>query len=180
MRTVRGLFLVSRTGDDSVCPLKTPPCVRSIRPRVYRHHAHMLKHMCAWCRCTRGRFERTHGGVLCGHTGFFSVPHRTLHHDHVHNQHPHTNTHTHTQHTPTTHSNTQHTGTHTTSHGDRDRDKEWRERERREDKREDKTRQDKMKEKMKEKKTEIMMWTDAESKFTQEKAKLAKLKYTRN
>ena len=54
------------------------------------------------------------------------------------------------------------------------------ERERREDKREDKTRQDKMKEKMKEKKTEIMMWTDAESKFTQEKAKLAKLKYTRN
>ena len=28
---------------------------------------------------------------------------------------------------------------------------------------------------MKEKKTEIMMWTGAESKFTQEKAKLAKL-----
>ena len=30
-----------------------------------------------------------------------------------------------------------------------------------------------MKEKMKEKKTEIMMWTDAESKFAQEKAKLS-------
>ena len=37
----------------------------------------------------------------------------------------------------------------------------------------EKTRQDKMKNKMKEKKTEIMMWTDAESKFAQEKAKLA-------
>ena len=47
------------------------------------------------------------------------------------------------------------------------------ERERREDEREDKTRQDKMKNKMKEKKTEIMMWTDAESKLAQEKAKLA-------
>ena len=35
------------------------------------------------------------------------------------------------------------------------------------------TRQDKMKNKVKEKKTEMMMWTDAESKFAQEKAKLA-------
>ena len=43
---------------------KNPPCVDSKRPRVYRHHAHMLKHMCAWCRNTRGRFERTHGDVL--------------------------------------------------------------------------------------------------------------------
>ena len=33
---------------------------------------------------------------------------------------------------------------------------------------------------MKEKKTEIMMWTDAESKFAQQKAKLAKLKSDRN
>ena len=24
--------------------------------------AYMLKHMCAWCRYTRGRFEWTHGG----------------------------------------------------------------------------------------------------------------------
>ena len=43
------------------------------RPRVYRHHAHMLKHMCAWCPYTRKRFERTHGDVLDGHTGLFSV-----------------------------------------------------------------------------------------------------------
>ena len=48
---------------------KNPPCVDSKRPRVYRHHGHMLKHMCAWCRNTRGRFERTHGGVLKPHTG---------------------------------------------------------------------------------------------------------------
>ena len=40
-------------------------------------------------------------------------------------------------------------------------------------------REEKTKDKMKNKKI-IMMWTDAESKFTQEKAKLAKLKYTRN
>ena len=40
--------------------LEKPPCVRSKRPRVCRHHAHMLKHMCASCRQTRGRFERTH------------------------------------------------------------------------------------------------------------------------
>ena len=47
--------------------LKTP-CVDSKRPRVYRHHTHMLKHMCAWCRYTRGRFESRHGGVLNVHT----------------------------------------------------------------------------------------------------------------
>ena len=54
--------------ENPVCPLKTSPCVRSKRSRVYRHHAHMLKHMCAWCRHTRGRFERTHLRVLNGHT----------------------------------------------------------------------------------------------------------------
>ena len=42
---------------------KKPPCVDSKR------HAHMLKHMCAWCRHTRGRFERTHGHFLNPHTG---------------------------------------------------------------------------------------------------------------
>ena len=36
-------------------------CVRSTRPRVYRHHAHMLKRMCAWCRYTQRRVEWTHG-----------------------------------------------------------------------------------------------------------------------
>ena len=48
--------------------LKTPcvdskrfPCVDSTRPRVCRQHAHMLKHVCACCRHTRGRFESTHG-----------------------------------------------------------------------------------------------------------------------
>ena len=47
---------------------RKPPCVDSKRSRVYRHHAHMCCHMRAWCRHTRGRFERTHGGVLDGHT----------------------------------------------------------------------------------------------------------------
>ena len=65
----------------SVCRFKTAPCVHSKRPRICRHHAHMLKHVCAWCRYTRGRgrFERTHGDVLSGHTGFFSVSHTTHH-----------------------------------------------------------------------------------------------------
>ena len=31
-------------------------------PRLYGHHAHMCFNMCAWCRYTRGRFERTHTG----------------------------------------------------------------------------------------------------------------------
>ena len=48
------------------------PCVCSKRPRVYRHHAHTCLNMCAWCRYTRGRFERTHGG-------FSSVSHHTPH-----------------------------------------------------------------------------------------------------
>ena len=45
-------------------------------------------------------------------------------------------------------------------------------RQRKKTEREEKTKE-MMKNKMKEKKTEIMMWTDAESKFAQEKAKLA-------
>ena len=51
--------------------------------------------------------------------------------------------------------------THTHNHTDRERARHT-------EKTKEKTRQ----EKMKEKKTEIMMWTDAESKFAQEKAQL--------
>ena len=36
-------------------------CVRPKRHLLYRHHAHMLKHMCGWCRYTRGRVEWKHG-----------------------------------------------------------------------------------------------------------------------
>ena len=56
--------LVCDTLRNSVCPLNTSPCVRSKRPGVYRHHAHMFQHMCAWCRYKRGGFERTHGDVF--------------------------------------------------------------------------------------------------------------------
>ena len=71
--------------------LPSSPCVHSTRLRVYvqnvpvyggRYHAHMLKHVCAWCRYTRGRLERTHGDVLSGHTGFFRVSHHTTPHTH--------------------------------------------------------------------------------------------------
>ena len=57
-----------REGKGRCVCTKRPPCLDSKRPRVYRHHAHMLKHMCAWCRHTRGRFESTHGGRFCTHT----------------------------------------------------------------------------------------------------------------
>ena len=53
------VWCVARLGTQ-----KTPPCVDSKRPRVYRHHAHMCYHMRAWCRYTRGRFESTHGDVV--------------------------------------------------------------------------------------------------------------------
>ena len=55
------------TLKNAVCPLKTSPCVCSKLPRVYRQDVHTCFNMCAWCRCTRGRFERTHGHVLSGH-----------------------------------------------------------------------------------------------------------------
>ena len=141
--TLRGQILVSRTGDDtalpSVCGFKTTPCVRSNRLRVHRHHAYMFQHMCAWCRHTRGRFERTHGHVLSGHTGFsaffFSVPQHTQTHTHTHQtHHDHQTTPRPQRHTP---HNTQH---HTETEREKERD---RERERREDKtREDGTRQE--------------------------------------
>ena len=85
------LFLFAlRLSHASVCPLKTP-CVRSKRPRVYRHHAHMLTHVCAWCPYTRGLFERTHGDVF-EWRGFFSVSHHTP--PHHNNTRHHTETET--------------------------------------------------------------------------------------
>ena len=59
-----------KTWKKPVCGLKkTSLCVHSQRLRVCRHHrAHVLIDMCAWCRYTRGRFERTHGDVSNPHT----------------------------------------------------------------------------------------------------------------
>ena len=97
------------------------PCVRSKRSRVYQQHAHLLKHICAWCRHTRGRFECTHGGVFESTHGFFNVfsacrnTHQTHHDQHAHQHTPtHTNTHTH-QHAHNTHT-TQHGHNKTTGH----------------------------------------------------------------
>ena len=80
-----------------VCAFKTSPFVPAPR-------AHVFQHVCAWCRYTRGRFERTHGDMLIGHTEFRSVSH--------------TNTHTLTH--TTQHITTQHITT-TTPHGERQR-----------------------------------------------------------
>ena len=86
----------------------------------------MLKHVCAWCWHTRGRFERTHGDVLSGHTGFFSVSHTT-----------HQNA---TQHNTTTRPQ-HHTETETET--DRDRERTTGDREREEKTEEERTRQEK-------------------------------------
>ena len=69
------LVFSMRTQRLTTNPLPRPFRVSIRRPRVCRHHAHMLKHVCAWCPYTRARFERTHGDVLSGHT-----PHTTPHH----------------------------------------------------------------------------------------------------
>ena len=124
-----------------VCGFKTSPCVRSKRPRVYRHHAHMKKHMCAWWRHTRRRLEWTHGGVSESTYGFssffFSVPQ----HKHTHQTHTTTTT----KHT-TQHNNTQH---HTETETERDRNRERqrkRETEKEKQRRRDKRRRDKKRE----------------------------------
>ena len=122
MITVRGQILVTRTDDDPllpVCPFKTSPCVRSKRPRVYRHHAHILKLMCAWCRHTRGRFECTHGGVFESTHGFFSkFFQRAATHTHTHTQTPHTPT------TPRPQRHTPHNTTHNITRRPRERQRE--------------------------------------------------------
>ena len=58
----------------SVCTFKTFPCVPAPSPHV--------SYMCAWCRYTRGRFERTHGFFFT----FFhraATPRPQRHHDHT-------------------------------------------------------------------------------------------------
>ena len=128
-----------------MCTFKTSPFV--LAPR-----AHMLKHVCAWCRYTRGRFERTHGDVLSGHTGFFSVSHTTHHTAHT-TQH-NTTQHNTTQHNTTQHNTTRHDTTrpqhHTETETETDRDRQ-RQRKKTGTEREEKTeeeRQDKRREKI--------------------------------
>ena len=166
MITQCGQILVGKTDDDSlpfsVCPLQTSTCARSKRHRVCRQQAHMLEHMCACCRHTRRRFERTQG---VEHTVFFSV-YTTHTHTHTTTTTTATTTHT-TDHTTDTtcafpHT-TSHTTQHATSHGDReterDRARRLRQRDREEDKRDrarrlrqrDRARRQERREKMKEK-----------------------------
>ena len=111
-------------GGERVSASIASPCVRSKRPRVYRHEAYQA-HIFHTCGLGAG----THADVLNVHTGVFTCfsPCRTT---------PH---HTHQTHTTTTNDTT----TTTTQHGDRNRERK---------RRRDKTRrQDKRREKMKEK-----------------------------
>ena len=72
----------------SVCTFETSACVPA--PSAPSPHFSI---MWAWCRYTRGRFERTHGGVLNVHTGVFTCfsPFRTTPH-HTHQTHTTTTT----------------------------------------------------------------------------------------
>ena len=113
-----------------VCTFKTSPFVPAPR-------AHMFQHVCAWCRYTRGRVERTHGDVLSGHTEFRSVSHINTHNINTHTL-THTLTHT-TQHITTT-----------TPHGERQRQRqktETKREEKTEEQRQDKRREDKRRQK---------------------------------
>ena len=80
-----------KTNDKNTCftDENTPHVSTQTRPRVYAKNVPVCtgKHVCALCRHTRGRFERTHGDVLNGHTGFFSVSHHTPHTPHRHTHH---------------------------------------------------------------------------------------------
>ena len=99
-----------------MCTFKTSPFVPAPR-------AHMFQHVCAWCRYTRRRYDRTHGDVLSGHTEFRSVSHTNTHtHTNTHNT-QNTTQHNTTQHNTTQHNTTQHITT-TTPHGERDRDRQ--------------------------------------------------------
>ena len=156
--TLRGQILVSRKlaiRDDTrhsvemqnkcqktlVLPMKTPlpPCVhsntspyvRSKRPSVYRHHAHMFQHVCALCRHTRGRLNVHTEAFFFKSPGVFSAFHTTPQHC----------TH-HTDHTP--HHDTRHNTTRRQTETDRDRERRQRQREKRKRKR---RRQDKSREK---------------------------------
>ena len=137
-----------------VCPLKTSPCVRSKRPHVYRHHAHMLKHMCAWCPYTRGRFECTPGDVFESTHRFFHVCSacRNTHRQTKHTPRPPT--------TPRPQRHTPHNTTHNITRRQRDRERETeteRDKTRRQEKmkedRRDKTREER-REKIKDKRRE--------------------------
>ena len=99
------VVVLLRPFKTPVCPSKTSPCVRPRPPRVCRHHAHMLKHVCAWCQYTRGRFGPTHGGVFESTHGGFAAFHTTTQ-DTTHK----------TQHTRHTRHNTNNTQQHTTTH----------------------------------------------------------------
>ena len=147
---------------------ETLPCVRSKRSRGYRHHAHMLKHMCAWCRHTRGRLECTQGDFFWIHTRVF--PHFSA---------------------------CRNTHKHTTSHEDRQRDRQReiqrkkteKERQRKRDKirqdkrRRDETRQEKMKEeredKAREEKREERRWKTSEEKIERREERRWKGKWKR-
>ena len=57
--------------ENPVCPLITCPCVRSKRPRVYRHHAHMCFNMSACAGVHGDVLNAPHGDVQDGHTETF-------------------------------------------------------------------------------------------------------------
>ena len=129
--TLCGQILVSRTDDDSI-------------PSAWH---------------TRGRFERTHGDELSGHTGFFQRIHHTRKHTHTHTPRPQPQPQRHTPQTPHVHRHTQHHTQHNTQHHteterQRETEQEDRDREReRPSKKTETEREREREEKTKEKKT---------------------------
>ena len=54
-------------------PLPLLPRVSVPNVPVFAGTTRTRFNMCAWCRYTRGRFERTHGDVLDGHNTVFAL-----------------------------------------------------------------------------------------------------------
>ena len=137
------------------------PCVDSKCHRVCIQNVSVYAGTTRTYVSTCARVAGINGDVLSLHTGVFprsKPPHTQPHQPHT----PHTE---HTLHTPHTRPRTPHNHTQRDTPQRKKTEKEDRERE-------EKTKET-MKNNMKEKKTEIMMWIDAESKLAQGKAKLA-------
>ena len=134
LRPVSGLWLcvLGRRGGrkgERVSASIASPCVRSKRPRVYRHQAHIF-HTC-------GLGAGTHGDVLNVHTEAFFNVHTVFFFFHVFS--PCRNTNTHSPNTHHDHNDTHHT----TQHGDRNRERQRkRDKTRQEKRRRDKTSKD--------------------------------------
>ena len=107
VRTLRGLFMVSRTGDDhpvcrfknaSVCRFKTSPCMPAPRTHVEKHVRVLPAYTGTVRMYTWRRFESTHWVFSLPHHAPHTTPHHATQTPHKQTT-THNDTHTHTTNT---------------------------------------------------------------------------------